>query len=126
MDPERAERLAAKRNARLRERFPLFADQLPPYTTESVVREFEGYARRMQEAIARLRSRAEEYKAQVRALVTPKQLAALEERRTVLPASPEYDADFWHRQLMALTERQGSADQLPDARGRAAAPFSPV
>src|SRR3712207_4380961 len=107
MDRERAERLAARRNARLRERCPLFAAQLPPYTAEGVMREFEGYARKMAEATARMRVRAAEYKAQVQALVSPEEFAALEERRKVLPPTPEYEADFWHRQLRALTAKEG-------------------
>ena len=46
MDRERAEQLAARRNARLRAKYPLFADQLPRETAERVLREFEGYARK--------------------------------------------------------------------------------
>ena len=46
MDRERAERLAARWNARLKAKYPLFADQLPEETAERVLREFEGYARK--------------------------------------------------------------------------------
>jgi hypothetical protein len=46
MGSERAGRLAARRNARLRAKYPLFADQLPEETAERVLREFEGYARK--------------------------------------------------------------------------------
>jgi hypothetical protein len=99
VDRERAERLAAKRNARLRARHPLFADQLEEETPEKVLREFAGYDRRMAECRAQLAARAAEYKARVKELVTPKEFVALEERRKVLPASEEYDADFWGRQL---------------------------
>ena len=109
MDPAKAARVAANRNERLKRKYPLFADQLPQQTAEQVRREFEGYARRMQEARARLRARAEEFKARGRALVTAEELAALEERRTVLPPSEEYEADFWHRQLKRLTERRDRA-----------------
>ena len=104
MDRERAERLAAKRNARLRERYPPFADHLPSYTADQVMREFEGYARRRAEGEARLRERATTFRAQVGDLVTPEEFAALEERRTILPLSVEYDADFWRRHLQRLTE----------------------
>jgi hypothetical protein len=107
VDRERAERLAARRNARLRAKYPLFAGQLEEETADRVQREFDGYARRMAECRARLAARAAEYKARVKELVTPEEFAALEERRKVLPDSEEYDADFWHRQLKVLTERGG-------------------
>ena len=108
MDRERAEQLAARRNARLRAKYPLFADQLPEETAERVMREFEGYARKMAECRERLLARAAEYRARVRQLVTPEELAALEERRMVLPAGEEYTADFWYRQLRCLTEGGGT------------------
>jgi hypothetical protein len=107
VDRARAERLAARRNARLRARYPLFADQLPQETAERVQREFDGYARSMAECRARLACRAAEYRARVKGLVTAEEFAALEERRRVLPDSEEYAADFWHRRLNALTERGG-------------------
>jgi hypothetical protein len=44
----------------------------------------------------------------VRELVTPEELAALEERRKVLSPSEEYEADFWHGQLRRLTEGGGT------------------
>jgi hypothetical protein len=53
---------------------------------------------------ARLLARAGEYRDWVQELVTPEQLAALEECRRVLPSFEEYGADFWHRQLRRLTE----------------------
>jgi hypothetical protein len=105
VDRERAERLAARRNARRRAKYPLFADQLEEETAERVIREFDGYARRMAECRARLAARAEEYRARVKELVTAEDFAELEERRKVLPDSEEYAADFWHRQLKALTEK---------------------
>jgi hypothetical protein len=40
MDRERAEQLAARRNARLRAKYPLFADQLPEETAERMQREY--------------------------------------------------------------------------------------
>jgi hypothetical protein len=104
MGRERAERLAARRNARLKAKYPLFADQLPEETAERVMREFDGYARKMAECRARLLARAAGYRARVRPLVTPEEFAALEERRKVLPTSEEYEADVWHRQLRRLTE----------------------
>jgi hypothetical protein len=55
MNPEKAARVAAKRNERLWQRMPLFADQLPQQTADDVMREFAGYARRMEECRARLR-----------------------------------------------------------------------
>jgi hypothetical protein len=80
MDQERAARLAARRNARLRAKYPLFADHLPEETAERVLREFAGYERRMAESRARLRAQAGEYRGRVRAVVTPGQFAALEVR----------------------------------------------
>ena len=108
MDRERAGRLAARRNARLMEKYPLFADQLPEETAERVMREFEGYARKMAACRARLLARAAEYRDRVRQLMTPEELAALEDRRKVLPSGEEYEADFWHRQLRRLTEGKGT------------------
>jgi hypothetical protein len=70
-----------------------------------VLREFGGYDCTMEEAPAAMRSRAERYRDQVRLLMTREAFAALEERRKVLPASPEYDADFWHGALKALTAK---------------------
>jgi hypothetical protein len=109
MDHDKAARVAAKRNERLKAKYPLFADQLPEQSAEQVRREFDGYARRMEEARARLRARAQEYKAQVKALVTAEELAALEERRQVLPPSEEYEADFWRRHLKRLTDGRDGA-----------------
>jgi hypothetical protein len=108
VDRERAERLARRRNARRRAKYPLFAGQLEEETAEQVMREFDGYARRMAECRARLAARAAEYKARVKELVTAEEFAALEECRKVLPDSEEYDADFWHRQLKTRTERGGT------------------
>jgi hypothetical protein len=108
MDRERAERLAARRNARLRAKYPPSADQLEQETAERVMREFEGSARRMAECRTRLLARAAEYRDRVRQLMTPEGLPALEERRKVLPPSEEYTADFWHRQLRRLTEEGGT------------------
>jgi hypothetical protein len=107
MDRERAGRLA-RRNARLRAKYPLFADQLPEETAERVLREFEGYARKMAACRARLLARAAEYRDRVRQLLTPEEFAALKERRKVLPAGEEYEADFWRRQLRRLTEGGGT------------------
>jgi hypothetical protein len=56
----------------------------------------------MEEVQATLRVRAALFKEQVRAIVTAQELAALVERRRTLPASPEYDADFWRGALAAL------------------------
>jgi hypothetical protein len=108
MDGERAERLAARRNARLMEKYPLFADQLPEETAERVMREFEGYARKMAACRDRLQARAAGYRNRVRQLVTREELAALEERRRVLPSGEEYGADFWHRQFRRLTGGGGT------------------
>ena len=108
MDRERAERLAARRNTRLKEKYPLFADQLPRETAERVMREFEGYARKMAACRARLLARAAEYRDRVRQLVTPVEFAALEDRRRVRPSGEEYTADFWHRQIRRLTEGGGT------------------
>jgi hypothetical protein len=104
VDRERAERLAARRNARMRGRHLLFADQLEEETAEKVLREFDGYERPMAECRARLAARAAEYRAKVKGMVTPEEFAALEERRKVLPQSEEYDADFWRRRFVAMTE----------------------
>jgi hypothetical protein len=59
VDEERAARLAARRNARLRARYPLFADELSEETADPVMREFNGYAPRMAECRARLAAQAE-------------------------------------------------------------------
>jgi hypothetical protein len=50
MDYARAARVAARRNARVRQRYPLLAGLLPRYTAEQVLREFAGYVSRMEEA----------------------------------------------------------------------------
>jgi hypothetical protein len=62
----------------------------------------------MAECRARLLVRAAEYRDRLRQLVTPEELAALEDRRQVLPSGEEYEADFWHRQLRRLTEGGGN------------------
>jgi hypothetical protein len=108
MDRKRAERLAARRNARLRAKYPLFADQLPEESAERDLREFDGYARKMAACRARLLARAAGYRDRVRQLVTPEELAAPEEHRKVLPSGEEYEADFWHRQLRRLAEGGGT------------------
>jgi hypothetical protein len=102
MDQAQAARVADRRNARTRQRYPLLAALLPRCTVERVPREFAGYESRMEEAQAALRARAAIYKEQVRALVTVEEFAALMERRKALPHSPEYDADFWRGALACL------------------------
>jgi hypothetical protein len=104
MDEERVERLAARRNARLRAKCPLAADRLPQERAERVVRALAGSARRMAECRARLAAQAKGHRDRVRALVTPGEFAALAARRAVLPASEEYAADFWRRQLWAVLQ----------------------
>jgi hypothetical protein len=105
LDYAKAARVAARRNARTRQRYPLLAGLLPWYTAEQVLREFAGYDSRMEVAKATMRARGALCKDQVRALVTAEEFAALVERRKALPASPEYDADFWRG---ALNELMGS------------------
>jgi len=102
MDYAKAARVAARRNARLRQRYPLLAGLLRRYTAEQVLREFAGYNGRMQEAQATMRARAALLEEQVRALVTREEFAALAGRRKALPASAEYDTDSWHEALKNL------------------------
>jgi hypothetical protein len=103
MDNAKAARVAARRNARIQQRYPLLAELLPRYTPEQVLRELARYDSRMEEAQAAMRAGGALYKGQVRALVTAEEFAALVERRKALPPSPEYDADFWRGALKHLS-----------------------
>jgi hypothetical protein len=92
----------------MREKFPLFADQMEEVTGEQVQtaadRHAEAFARCEQE----LHERGNAFREQVRTLVSAEVLAELDRRRQECPDTPEYHADFWRHQLQALSKRSPS------------------
>src|SRR5437016_10237740 len=98
IDAERAERIAEKRNQKLREKMPLFADQMEDITGAQV----KAAADRHAEAFARceqdLQARGDAFREQVRLVVSAETIAELDQQRAKLPKTAEYHADFWRQQ----------------------------
>src|ERR1043166_7902893 len=101
MDLDRAARIADNRNRRAREHFPLFAAELEEITAEQVQAAFERHAQQFDECLRQLQERGDAFRRQVAELVTSEELANLDRRRSILPKSAEFHADFWRRQLAA-------------------------
>jgi len=98
MDRPKAERMAAERTRKYREKLPLFADQIPPTTAEEIERAFDKHRADFAACERRLQERGDEFRAKVKELVTDIEFAALDSRRLNLPRGAEYHADFWrHR-----------------------------
>jgi hypothetical protein len=105
---EKAARIAERRNARRRRKYPLFADRLPVVTAEQVQAEFQRHHDRFEEALRRLSECAEQLRGMVASLVNDQELRRLDERREVLPRGEEYAADYWrHVYLRLVTEKGG-------------------
>jgi hypothetical protein len=96
-DDEKARRIAERRTERVREREGLFAKFVEPLTAEQIQEAARKHRAKFQATMDRLQARGEEFKAQVAAIVSSTELAALEVRRAKLPAGPEFHADYWRR-----------------------------
>jgi hypothetical protein len=99
---------AERRNARAVAKAPLFAHAglVPVVTAEEQQRHVEGmaddFAARTAALHARHRAKAAQWRAEVAGHVTAEAIAALEQRLTAIPKSPEYLADFWRGELLRL------------------------
>jgi hypothetical protein len=69
---------------------------------------------RMEACLKKLADRTQSFRSQAATLVTPEDLAALDERLKVLPDDPGYHADFWRRVLKGL----GQEPREPATEGR--------
>lgn len=98
IDADRAARIAEKRTRRLREQVPLFADQVEEVTADQVKAAADRHAEAFEHCCRGLQARGDAFREQVRQVVSPEEFAILEARKSVLPTSPEYHADFWRRE----------------------------
>lgn len=106
IDLERAGRIAAKRTQKMRDKFPLFADQVEPVTAEQVKAAADGHAAAFAACERELQERGDAFREQVRLVVTAERLAVLDRKRDGLPKTAEYHADFWRRQLKVASMEQ--------------------
>ena len=100
MDLDKAARIADNRNRRLREKFPLFANQLEEITPDQVQAAFDRHAEAFERCSRELQARGDAFRDQVAQVVTAEELAQLDRRRAILPKTSEYHADFWRHQLL--------------------------
>jgi hypothetical protein len=102
---EKADRMAQERNRKQAEKYPLLAQVglLEQTTGEQIRDASEAHAESWQILLEELEARAVEFRAQVAALVGEDELAALEQRLSVLPDCPACRADFWSLAWMRLT-----------------------
>jgi adenine-specific DNA methylase len=103
IDDERAARIAAKRTQKMRDKMPLFADQLEEITGEHVKAAADRHAEAFAQCENELQERGDVFREQVRLLVDADTFAELERRRSKLPAGPEYHANFWRQQAEQKT-----------------------
>lgn len=103
-----AERLAAARTKKERDKLPLLAEQIPAKTPEEVKaavdRGREQFREQMAKGNAEMERRGDLFRGHVRALVDDATFAGLENRRSMSPESPEYSADFWRGELKKLAQ----------------------
>jgi hypothetical protein len=99
IDSARAAAISARRNAKARNRFPLLATAglLAPTTAEQVEAAWERHATRFQDALTRLHAVGEQYRALCEWLLSSSDFRQLESRRSIMPDSGKYNADFWRR-----------------------------
>lgn len=97
MAEERAGRIAAKRTQRQREAVPLFADQVPDLTADQVQAAADRHAEAFEQCCRELQARGDDFREQVRRLVSSEAFAEMERRRAILPPTSEYYADHWRR-----------------------------
>ena len=104
IDEERAARIAGKRNDKMKAKFPLFADQLEDVTGEQVKAAADRHAAKFDRCSRELQERGDEFREQVRRLVSAEEFAELDRRRSTLPPTSEYHADFWRQQAQAISK----------------------
>lgn len=110
IDDERAARIAAKRTKKLRDKMPLFADQLEDITGEQVKAASDRHADAFARTERELQERGDAFREQVRLLVSADVFAELDRRRSTLPSGPEYHADFWRHQLQTVAKAPPSVE----------------
>lgn len=101
---EQAEKVAARRNKKNAKRWPLLAlaGALETVTAEQILDADRRFLKKMAEDNARMQQRADEFRAQVAAIIAPETLTQLDEQRKRYPTSPEYAANFWRCELRKL------------------------
>ena len=104
IDEERAARIAEKRNDKMKAKFPLFADQLEEVTGEQVKAAADRHAAKFAQCERDLQERGDTFREQVRLWVSADIFAELERRRSKLPPTSEYHADFWRQQAQAISK----------------------
>ena len=102
IDAERAERIAEKRNQKLREKMPLFADQMEEITGVQVKAAADRHAEAFAQCEQELQARGDAFREQVRQVVSAETITALDQQRERLPNTAEYHADFWRQQWQRI------------------------
>ena len=110
IDDERAARIAAKRTQKMRDKMPLFADQMEEITGEQVKAAADRHAESFARCERELQECGDKFREQVRLRVTAEILAELDRQREKLPKTSEYHADFWRRQIQATVKGQFSVE----------------
>ena len=106
IDEERAARIATKLNQRMREKIPLFADQMEEITAEQVKTAADRHAEAFARCEQDLQARGDAFRQRVMLAVSKETLAELDGQRAALPKTPEYHADFWRQQWQRLVQSQ--------------------
>jgi hypothetical protein len=99
---EKATRIAQKRNARHRSKYPLLAAHWPGVTPAQVQQEYQRHHDRFQAVLERLQAVADQFRSMVAALVTAAEMERLDERRLLYPNGVEYSASFWRAAYQRL------------------------
>ena len=96
---EKAERAARKRNQRQAERWPLLeiSGDLHQFTANEMLAEWDKYQAQQEQAETEMAARAMMFRSKVGKVISPKELAQLDEHRKRYPKAACYAADFWHR-----------------------------
>lgn len=115
IDEERAARIAKKRTQRMREKIPLFADQMEEITAEQVKAAADRHAEAFAHCEHDLQVRGDAFREQVRLAVSNEIIAELDGQRAALPRTPEYHADFWRRQWQRFVQSQSPLGTEPAA-----------
>lgn len=104
IDEDRAARIAVKRTQRMRDKMPLFAEQIEEITGDEVKAAADRHAAAFAECELDLQTRGDAFREQVRLLVSVEDLVDLDRQRAKLPLTAEYHADFWRNQRERLVQ----------------------
>jgi hypothetical protein len=107
MNDRNWDKMAKRHNAAVEAKAPLLAAAglIRPVTAEEIQASYECWQRKREKLRLRQARFAERCRCLVSLRVSKAELAQLDARRSQLPASSEYGADFWRRVLGRLCGR---------------------